>query len=75
MKELSFNEVQTVSGATIRPSNWMQTGLKGSLIGAGIFTITAFSANAVSAPFAILSGAVITMGFHAAEDILREFGL
>ncbi len=74
MKELSINEVQQISGASLRPSDWMFSAAAGALIGAGVFTITAFSANPVTALVALSVGPTLGAGFHAAHDILREYG-
>lgn len=75
MKELTCNEIQMVSGARIRPSDWLISGAAGAAFGAACFVVSSFSTAPITAPAAIITGACVAMGFHGANDILREAGL
>lgn len=75
MKELSMNEVQMVSGARIRPSEWLYPAAFGTLAGVSTFAVTAFSAHPVGFALSIGTGFFVGLAFGGAHDFLREYDL
>lgn len=75
MRELAINEIQQISGAYFRPSDWMYSGGAGALVGTAAFVVTAFSAHPLTLATALTVGACTGMSLHATHDILRHYGL
>ncbi|MCS5711935.1 hypothetical protein [Candidatus Berkiella aquae] len=75
MQTLTPNEIQFVSGARIRPSDWLWPAAFGALTGVGTFVVTAFSATPVGFVTSIGTGFLIGGSLGAAHDFLREYDL
>jgi hypothetical protein len=75
MKDLTMNEIQMVSGARIRPSDWLWPASVGTFTGVMASALTAFSQNPISFSVSIPLGFAIGVGFGAAYEILREYDL
>lgn len=75
MQTLTLDEIQFVSGAKIRPSDWLWPAAVGTLAGVGTFAITAFSVHPVGFVTSIGAGFLIGTSFGAAHDFLREYDL
>ena len=74
MRSLNVNEIYAITGASIKPSQWMISAAGGALVGVASLTITAFAANPISPVVALTVGPLMGIGFHAAYDILHEYG-
>ncbi len=75
MKTLSQNELLMVTGARIRPSEWLYPAAFGTLAGVSTFAVTAFSAHPVGFALSIGTGFCVGLGFGAVHDYLREYDL
>lgn len=75
MRQLTLEQVSTISAGTIKPSHWVPFIAAGMLIGTSCCVLTAFSAAPVAFSTAISVGGIAGGGLAAAYEVLHEYNL